>query len=117
MYEVYRVRKGFGWDGWQYRTSMPLNIDCDCAHYPCSYRVGNECRCRCMCGCAKANNFGGNILVVQERHPRIHMIAGRLADYDSCLDREALLKLPRYQELTTSIEGVGAQRQKLYYDF
>lgn len=118
---VWRVRRAFGWDGWQYnpRTSI-ADESCICVHNHCPRRfVGDGCRCRCDCGCTGPDGFGraGNIFVAPEGHPRLEMmLASRAVVYDATLDRDQILAQPQYKRLVRPISGTGVQRRKLYRD-
>ena len=116
MYVAYRVRRGFGWDGWQYKPGLALETNCECAHRRCPYRLTDECRCRCLCGCAlRPADFAGDIFVVVEGHPRLEtMLSTRCVVSDPTIDVDELLKFDNFQHLTAPIYGTGVQRRRLY---
>jgi len=104
VYEAYRVRSSFQWGSWQYAPAG----DCGCGCGPerqCTGQAGTGCichdtACHCHCGIPR-ESYGGDIWIVQERHPHKDMILGRhraTADL-SILDIDTLLKDPQYARL------------------
>ena len=116
MYAVYRVRRPFGWDGWQYSPKVTIeNEQCVCVHSRSPNRPYSDA---CMCMRVRTpGNTAGDIFVVQEGHPRLNMLlASKCVVYDATLDRESILDQPQFQRLTRPLYGVGPQRKKLYYN-
>jgi len=109
-YEAYRVRKRFGWGGWEFAPAG----DCQCsqeANSPCQEsgcagQVGTGCKacppevCRCACN-IPIERYGGDVWIVQAGHPRKDiMLANRFAVGDASLPPvEELLKQIEFQRL------------------
>ena len=114
-YEVYRVRRQFGWNGWTYAPSgvcrcVQTHLDGD--GFPdgsCVGHVGVGCTCAdaADCGCGiPADQYAGDIWLVEAGHPRKEFMVDRMiasnvkAVYDA--------GLPTADELLAS--GTGYER-------
>lgn len=111
MYEAYRVRKQFGWNGWQFAPDpgkpCPCRAEleiCSKSDDECTGRPGAGCGCDAACRCVckiERQVFGGGIWIVEERHPRKEMmLASRQAIPDPSLPPiDEILKHKRYKRL------------------
>jgi hypothetical protein len=108
MYEVYRVRRMFGWDGWQYSRRGA----CGCGCSNCTGENGTGCKvcggsiCHCEGGCyIPAERFAGDVWLVPAGHPRKEiMLAQRLVVPDASIpapktDKNGDFTEPHYQRL------------------
>ena len=124
-FSVFRVLADFKWYGWQYTPS--IHQPCECGHkfHGCSERPWSGClvceeRLRCFCSCKKEPGLlGGDILVVEERHPMlIGLIWGRMVAYDISLGlyltKPLERKNPSLSLLKSPANGLAVQRQRLY---
>ena len=113
MFVAYRVRRPFGWDGWQFKPGRSLDTHCVCAHR--NYADVRPGECRCNDPRFTEENFAGDILIVSEGHPRTELLLStRCVVYDATLDADELLQHENYQHLTQPLFGVGVQRRRLY---
>ena len=99
-YEIYRVRKRFGWDGWEFapagcdadcKGDCHRNEDLDCTKQPGSGCVCSESICRCACGVAE-RIFGGDIWVVSagdQNSNKMSVLERRFATGDASLPSAA----------------------------
>ena len=109
MYEVYRVRKQFGWRGWTFAPNKGKGCGCDClvpkaqgkdgmgkqlddrlGNADCLGRVASTCSCketicRCSCGIVQGQ-YAGDVWLVEANHPRKEiMLSQRYATGDASL--------------------------------
>tara|TARA_Y100000310_G_scaffold233433_1_gene236290 strand:- start:282 stop:644 length:363 start_codon:yes stop_codon:yes gene_type:complete len=101
LIEVYRVRRRFGWDGWEFAPAQctdDCKQDTACEAIGCTQQPGTDCACkdticRCTCGVA-GDRFGGEFWFVNAGDVRKEFILGRrLAVYDAGIESaEVLLK-------------------------
>ena len=69
MNEAYRVRKRFGWRGWEY---APRSNGCECGCQECNHEPGGGCLA-CDTRCAASihpDRYGGDIWIVEAGNPR-----------------------------------------------
>ncbi len=115
-FEAYRVRKTFGWNGWQFSPGPRKECNCrrgiemchanndECGGAPgmsCAACTNTACKCSCM---IKKEVYAGDIWIVQEGHPRKEiMLEHHHAVYDSGLPAiEEIMKHKRYRRLKKS---------------
>ena len=75
-YEAFRVRRQFGFRGWEFAPNPGASCKCDCRSdgLHCEGSVASTCvckatTCRCACGIAK-ERYAGDIMLIEERHSR-----------------------------------------------
>lgn len=118
MFEAYRVKRKFQWDGWIYaphvNRGIPGRCNCDCAdHSPCTSQVGTGCGCAgtiCHCDCGiPAHLYAGDIWIVMAGHPRKeNMLLIRMAVPDPSIPHiDELLSDPKFKRLTGLPEDAG----------
>ena len=105
-YQAYRVRKNFGWNGWQYAPGPECACQCsDSPEFGCSGRTATSCKCKgtsCHCHCGLSpETYGGDIWFALEGDTRLEMMMrSRQAVPDASLpSADELLKEPRFARL------------------
>jgi len=119
MYESYRVLRKFQWRGFVF--APPGKCTCECNQDEsrrtlngCTGVVGTGCTCPdCgYCGCGiKADQYGGDIWIVEENHPRkMYILARRFANYDPALPSgDELVANPAFARL---VQDPGLRREQ-----
>lgn len=112
MFEAYRVRAQFSWNGWIYAPAgqcQCVNTHLDNDGFPtgeCRGMVGVGCTCSdaTHCGCGiKANQYAGDIWIVEAGHPRKAMMLERFSSRRVPAVHDA--GLPTADELLASGKG------------
>ena len=112
--EAFRVRKSFGWNGWQFAPGPQCDCQCAANQFNCTGKTASDCSCKgssCHCHCGLSREtYGGDIWFVEPGDSRLEMmIRGRQAVPDSSLPPAIeLLKEPRFVRLLTPpVQGEG----------
>lgn len=120
MYEVYRVRKPFMWNGYQYTPDKPCKCNCSTINektrqmIQCTSVYASECQpCRdiyCKCQCTITTELhAGSIWIVEAGHPRKEIMLDKRMGYFAMGDAslpssEELLKSDKYSRLLTPVQ-------------
>ena len=102
---AYRVRRRFQWNGWEFAPPDACKCERDSCRQ-CTQQVGSGCGvCKgstCHCPCSiPAWRYGGDVWLVEERHPRLDVMMGnRFAVDDTALPpADKLLEEEKYSRL------------------
>ncbi len=123
MYAAFRVRKTFGWGGWQFspgpskpcRCRSGLEIchqsDDECNGLPGTSCTGCTTTCNCPCRIDR-RIYGGDVWIVEERHPRLEsMMNSRQAIPDPSLPPiDEILEYKRYSRLLKEPREVPSRK-------
>lgn len=119
MFEAYRVRKPFMWNGYQYTPEGACKCGCAVANshgvmLQCTNSYATECQpcrdsnCKCQCTITKELH-GGSIWIVEAGHPRKEAMLEKRLGYFACGDAsipniDELLKEDRYKRLLVPVK-------------
>lgn len=116
-HEAYRVRRRFGWRGWQYAPSGACACQCNLSgNGTCTGEVAKGCACEdaatCACGIAQ-QEYAGDIWIVEAGHPRKDiMLANRFAVGDASIQAvDKLLEDERYSRLIVPPQPVERKKE------
>lgn len=116
-YEAYRVRRRFGWRGWQLAPVGACTCQCrQSGDERCNVVAASGCVCEdaatCACG-IPAREYAGDIWIVEAGHPRKDiMLANRFAVGDASIPAvDVLLQEERYSRMVLAPHEAERKRE------